>query len=140
MGETGIEVLIPIIAIIMVFSIPIVAIIMDYRKRALQAEERRAMIEKGMVPPDVVDDEAYGQKSRSPEVLRNRSLRTGIILVSLGIGLGLAYVLLTYVVESVFLPARVVGMMAAGAAIIGFLGVGNLVYYKLSAPKPGPAA
>jgi hypothetical protein len=135
----GVAVLIPIVSIIMVFSVPIVAIIMDYRKRALQAGERRAMIEKGMVPPSVDDDEGvYGRKPRSPEALRARSLRAGTILVALGLGLGLAFVMLTYVIQDSFMPHRATGSFAVGGAIVGFLGIGNLVYYWLSAPRSGP--
>jgi membrane protein YdbS with pleckstrin-like domain len=142
MSDSSAGVLIPIVSIIMVFAIPIVAIIMDYRKRALQAGERRAMIEKGMVPPTPADDDegAYGLRSRSPEALRARSLRTGTILVALGLGLALAFVLLYYVVQDSFIPHRAVGNFAVGAAIVGFLGIGNLVYYWLSAPKAGPTS
>jgi hypothetical protein len=134
----GVAVLIPIVSIIMVFSVPIVAIIMDYRKRALQAGERRAMIEKGMVPPSLDDDEgAYGRKPRSPEALRARSLRAGTLLVALGLGLGLAFVMLTYVIQDSFMPHRAAGSLAVGGAIVGFLGIGNLVYYWLSKPRTG---
>ena len=39
-------ILIPIVAIVGSFAIPITAIILDYRRRKLQHEERRAMIER----------------------------------------------------------------------------------------------
>lgn len=125
--------LIPVVAILAVFAVPIVAIVMDYRKRALQSAERRAMIEKGMVPPDLADTDGYG-KSRSPEALRARSLRTGTILVGLGLGLTVAFLLMLYRVVTPFLPP---GVLATGAAVVGFLGIANLVYYYLSRPKPG---
>jgi hypothetical protein len=51
-------ILIPLVAIGMSLAIPIVAIVMDFKRRRLQFEERRAMIEKGMVPPAL--DESLG--------------------------------------------------------------------------------
>jgi len=128
-------ILIPIVSIVMVFAVPIVAIIMDYRKRAVLAEERKAMIEKGMTPPLIDEDgNPYG-RMRSPEAQRARSLRAGTILLALGIGLAVAFVMLQYVVTDFFLPHRMVGMLAVGSAVVGFLGLGNLVYYWLSTPK-----
>lgn len=128
-------VLIPIVAIVMVFAVPIVAIIMDYRKRAVLAEERKAMIEKGIAPPPMEEEVGPFNKFRNPDAIRARSLRAGTILLALGIGLAVAFVMLQYVVTEFFLPRRMVGMLAVGSAVVGFLGLGNLVYYWLSAPK-----
>lgn len=132
-GAEMVSELIPVVAILAVFAVPIVAIVMDYRKRALQSAERRAMIEKGMVPPDLADTYGYG-KPRSAEALRARSLRTGTILIGLGLGLTVAAVLMINRVVMPFMPP---GVLATGAAVVGFLGIANLVYYYLSKPRQG---
>ena len=133
MHAASMAILIPVVAIIMVFSIPIVAIIMDYRKRALQSAERKAMIEKGMVPPELEETENRWTQSRNPDYIRERSLRSGTILLFLGVGLAVAALALQFV--NSFVPARVAGPLSVAAAITGFLGLGNLVYYWVSGKR-----
>ena len=45
------HILIPILAIVFVFSIPIIAIIHYYKQKKLEMDERTLMIEKGIMPP-----------------------------------------------------------------------------------------
>jgi len=119
---------IPIVAILGTFSVPIVAIIMDFRRRKLQFEERRAMIERGMQPPEL----EFDRKGRTPEERRERTLRSGVVLLCLGVGLAIAaFVLMNLVTES-FLPRRMAGMAAIAAPIVGFVGLGNLIFHALS--------
>jgi hypothetical protein len=128
--------LIPLVAIIFGVMIPIVAIIMDYRRRQLLSEERRAMIEKGMVPPPI--EEASSHWERRPRDLasqRARSLRSGVIMLTLGIGLAVAFYVTNYVMTDGYLPHPARGGMAIAASIVGFLGIGNLIYYALSGKK-----
>jgi hypothetical protein len=129
-------ILIPVVAIVAVFAVPITAIIMDFRRRALHSAERRAMIEKGMVPPIVEEDEnPWGGRHRDPASQRNRSLRAGIILLTLGMGMAVAFYLVNYVLVDSFLPPPARGGLAIGASIVGFLGIGNLIYYAVSGKK-----
>lgn len=127
-------VLIPVVAIAGGITIPVTAIIMDFRRRKLVSEERRAMIEKGLVPPPMDESEYRWENRRDPAERRARSLRTGIVLLSLGIGLAVAFYLLQYVITDFILPNKLTGFLAIGAAIVGFLGIGNLIYYAIS-PK-----
>ncbi len=132
-GNWGI--LIPVVGILATFSVPVTAIIMDYRRRALHSAERRAMIEKGMVPPLVEDGANSWGRNRDPAQQRARSLQGGIMLLTLGIGMAVAFYVSNYVLVDSFLPPPARGGLAIGASIVGFLGIGNLVYYALSGKK-----
>jgi uncharacterized membrane protein len=127
--------LIPLVAIIFGVMIPIVAIVMDYRRRALVSQERRAMIEKGMVPPEIVEEHGHGSHPRDLASQRARSLRAGTILLALGVGLAVASFVLNYVLTDSYLPPPARGGMAVAASIVGFLGIGNLIYYALTGKK-----
>jgi hypothetical protein len=132
---------IPIVAIIGTFSVPVTAIVMDYRRRKLQFEERRAMIEKGMQPPPLEEMQSRGGRfHRDPAVRRERSLFTGISMLFLGIGLGVGAWLLQNVVSVSFIPKAVVGPMTVGAAVVLFIGLGNLVYFAVTAKSAGDRA
>lgn len=116
--EWKMELLIPIIAIVMGIGLAAWAIYWDHQKKRLQHEERRMMIEKGMTPPP---DLAEERKLVTPE----DCLRRGTIMFFLGIGLGIA----SLVVSDAGPPAWLLGVPAA---IVGLLGLGNLVYYFIA--------
>jgi hypothetical protein len=128
---------IPIIAILATFAVPITAIVMDYRRRKLQSEERRAMIERGMQPPPLEDENAFKRSrfTRDPAERRERSLFHGITLLSLGTGLAVAAWLLENVVSASFLPKELVGPLVVGASVVTFIGLGNLVYFLVTARR-----
>lgn len=132
-GNWGI--LVPVVAIISVFAVPVTAIIMDFRRRALHSAERRAMIEKGMVPPTIEEGANPWGRNRDPAHLRARSLRAGTILLTLGIGMAVAFYLLNYVLVETSLPHQARAGMAVAASIVGFLGIGNLIYYAVTGKK-----
>ena len=58
-----------------------------------------------------------------------------IILLTLGIGMAVAFYLVNYVLVDSFLPHQARGGLAIGASIVGFLGIGNLIYYAVSGKK-----
>ena len=131
------DIMIPIVAILATFAVPITAIIMDYRRRRLQFEERRAMIERGMQLPPLGD---LGQgEGGTLEQRRGKSLRSGVVMFALGVGLAVAALVLQSGVVQSFIPRQVAGPMSVGAAVLAFLGIGNLVYYAISAPKKDQA-
>ena len=78
------------------------------------------MIEKGMTPPPDLPAE---RKLVTPE----NCLRRGTVLFFLGTGLGLASLVLQGLPHAP--PAWLLGV---GAAIVGSLGVGNLVYHFIA--------
>jgi hypothetical protein len=117
-NTASVEILIPIIAIVMGIGIAFWAIYWDYRTKQMKYKERELMIEKGLTPPPMVSE-------KQPPTLEE-CLRRGIIMVFLGIGLGIGYVVL---LRSWGPPAWICGV---GSAIVGLIGIGNLIYYAIA--------
>ena len=115
-------IMIPIIAIVFGIGVAFWSIYWEHRTKQLQYAERQLMIEKGLTPPPVLPDE--GKKRATPE----DSLRKGTIMLFLGIGCGIGYLVL--------LNASAAGpppwLAGVAGAIVGLLGVGNLVYYFIA--------
>lgn len=65
------------------------------------------------------------------------SLRRGTILLFLGIGLALGSVIIT---PNFINDEELIGIVGLAAAIVGSLGVGNLVYYFIARRRPENAA
>ncbi len=113
-------VLIPILAVVLGIGLAAWSIYLEHQRKRLQYQERQLMIEKGMVPPPMLVDE---EKHRSPD----DRLRRGVVLVFLGAGLAGAGLILRGTVEE-----ELGGMLGAAAAIVAFIGAGNLVYYAIA--------
>ena len=113
---------IPIVAIIGGISVAIAEIISRGKIRELQIRERIAMIEKGLVPPPEVDPagfdramsryERFAGSEKGPKPVLRRS---GVMLVSLGLGLGL-------------LISVAGGSVRAGFGVGGFLVIVGLAF------------
>ena len=115
-----------IFAGMMVFLFAILggAIYSAHRKTRMRHEERRMMIERGMVPPE---DPPEASRGKTPRVLTpDDYLRRGLILLFLGIGLVVAPMLLLDMG-----PGRFGSAAAASGIVIGLLGVGNLAYSRV---------
>ena len=112
-------VMIPLLATVLGLGVAFWAIYWDHRKKRLQYEERRLMIEKGLRPPPVFPDEGH-----TPD----DCLRRGTIMVFLGIGFGLAHLVLQN--AAYHGPPR--WGFAVAAAVVGLYGLGNLVYYFIA--------
>jgi hypothetical protein len=113
-----------LVTIVMSLGIAFWWIYWTYRKKQLQYQERQLMIEKGLAPPPVLPEERL-----TPE----GALRRGTVLLCLGIGLGLAGVIAANRVEQ-----ELGGVLATIAAIVGFIGIGNLVYYFIVRRRQEP--
>jgi uncharacterized membrane protein len=107
-----------LVSVVMSLGIVFWWIYWSYRKKQLQYQERQLMIEKGLTPPPVLPEEKL-----TPE----KVLRRGTVLLCLGVGLGLAAVIGAIQVEQ-----ELGGILAVAAAIVGFIGLGNLVYYYIA--------
>jgi hypothetical protein len=121
--EDLIGVSIPLVAIVMGIGIAFWRLYLDHERRKLQYEERKLMIERGLTPPPLPPD--------LPRRSLESSLRNGIILVSLGLGFAVAYV----VRQGGNLSAQPTGAsngFAIIAPILFLLGVGYLVYYAIA--------
>ena len=119
-------VMIPLVAIALGIALAFWAVYWGHQKRRLQYQERQLMIEKGLTPPPVMPDE---RKRVSPE----DCLRRGIILLALGIGLAVASLA---VLANFSNDRELVGIVAVAGAIVGSLGLGNLVYYFVARNRP----
>lgn len=109
--------LVPIIAIICSVGLPIAtALVLGLKRLNADHKERMGLINQGIIPPD------SPRKKAAPN--RFVSLRNGIILVCLGIGIVVGFLLSNlsenYEIDSFF---------SLAASIVFFLGIGYLVYF-----------
>jgi hypothetical protein len=130
MNEDAIAVFIPIVAIVMSLSIPIVYTIMDYRRRRDIVEahhrERLAAIERGVdIPP--LPESFYQPISRRPP-RTGSTLLPGLIWLFVGIALFVALGAVAGRDVSYF------GLIPAG------IGLAYLIYYAVEGRKQLPAA
>jgi len=112
------QILIPIVAIISVFSIPIITVIYYYKQRGREMDERAQMIEKGIVPPSL----GKGKNGRK----RSKTMEKGLNLLAVGLGL-----LAGYLLHNVFEMHK---FFAIGSSILFFLGIANVLMVVLE-PK-----
>jgi hypothetical protein len=126
MNEEIVAVFIPIVAIVMSLSIPIVYAIVDYRRKRAIVEahhkERLAAIERGMDIP-ALPESFYNPPA---PLRRNRTLLVGMIWFFVGIGLTVAL-------------GQVVGhaVMYFGLIPTG-VGLAFLLYYAIEGRKEKP--
>ena len=122
-------IMIPLSAIVLGIGLAFWSVYWNHQKRQLQYRERQLMIEKGLTPPPILVEEKH---TTTPEA----SLRRGIVLLFLGIGLAVG----TAILGNFFDDREFVGIVALAAAIVGFVGLGNLVYYFIARRKPEDTA
>ena len=120
--EALIGVSIPLVAIVLGIGIAFWRLYLDHQQRKLQYEERRLMIERGLTPPPL--------PTAPPRRSLESSLRNGIVLVSLGLGFAVAYVIRQGGNLSAATGAS--SGFAIAAPILFLLGVGYLVYYAIA--------
>lgn len=114
---------IPLSAIVLGIGLAAWSTYLDHQRKRLQYQERQLLIEKGLTPPPLQPEE---RRRRRPE----DALQRGIVLLSLGIGLTVGSPL-----AARFVDGDLGGVMAVAAAIVGFLGAGNLVFYFIARKK-----
>ncbi len=113
-----------LIAIICIFGLPlIVGLVLGIQWLKNRNEERMGLINQGIIPPNTP------RKKGNPN--RMVTLRNGITLVSLGIGIIVGFLFLEFVIKDV--PK---GLWVIGSSIVLFLGIGYLVYFKVSNKFP----
>lgn len=111
----------------------IVAIIagiwLDAQKRRLKSEERIAMISRGVPIPEIERMLGVGEEKppiKDPLRSLSNARRTGIVLVSVGVGLTLFFVALSYILQE-----RDVLAGAAVGIIPLAIGIGFFIDYGL---------
>ena len=113
------ELFIPVIAIISAVALPIAGtFIVAFKKINSDHKERMGLIQQGIIPPQEV------KRKGTPN--RYRSLRDGIILISLGIGLILGFLF----ANNLDIGAESFWVIAA--SVVFFLGIGYLVFFMMT--------
>ncbi len=112
--------LIPIIAILSTIALPIAtALILGFKKVNAVHKERMGMIQQGIIPPN--------EPKRKSAPNRYRSLRNGITLIALGIGLIVGFLGTNYLVIGENNP-----FLFVIASTVFFLGVGYTAFYLMT--------
>lgn len=123
-----IGVLTGLMTVVLSLGIVFWAIYWNHQKKRLQYQERQLMIEKDMTPPPVLPEQAK-------KVTAEDALRRGTVLLFLGLGLGVAAPIGRMLVED-----ELGGLLGVAAAIVGFIGFGNLAYYFIARRHRGADA
>lgn len=103
--------LIPIVAISFSLSIPIIGIILHFRQKGREMDERKLMIEKGITPPPLLSEDQPRSKGASTV--------KGLNLLAIALGLLIGYVMTDYI----GMP-RIFSLIAF---VLLFLGLANLI-------------
>lgn len=114
-----------LIAVISSVALPIIGgIILGLKWMGNRHAERIGLINQGIIPPD-----SSPQKKSDPN--RLVSLRNGIVLIALGIGIIVGFLCTEYLAIGM---GR--GFWMTGASVVFFLGVGYLVYFLVVQRMP----
>ena len=114
------EDLIPLLAIICTIGLPIiVGLLLGLRWMNNRNQERMALINQGIIPPDTPRSKANPNKLVA--------LRNGIILIAIGIGVIVGFLCSEYLVIGIGNK-----FWLTGSSVVFFMGVGYLVYFLVS--------
>ena len=114
------EDLIPLLAIICTIGLPIiVGLLLGLRWMNNRNQERMALINQGIIPPDTPRSKATPNKLVA--------LRNGIILIAIGVGVIVGFLCSEYLVIGIGNKFWI-----TGASVVFFMGVGYLVYFLVS--------
>ena len=106
-----------VIAIISIFALPVItALVLIFKKLNSTHKERMSLIQQGIIPPN--------QTKRKSVPNRYRSLRNGIILIALGIGIIVGFIGTNYLVIGEDNP-----FLFVIASTVFFLGIGYTVFF-----------
>jgi len=118
------EDLIPIIAILCTIGLPITAgLVIGLNAVRNDHKERMELISQGIIPPNKT------KVKNNPN--RLVSLRNGIVLVALGIGIIVGFLCSEYLVIG-----QGNEFWVTGASVVFFLGVGYMVYFMATQKMP----
>lgn len=119
------EELIPIIAIVCTIGLPVIAgWILGIQWIRARNAERMGLINQGIIPPDRTP-------KRKSDPNRLVSLRNGIVLIALGIGIMVGFLCSEYL-----LIGQGNEFWMTGASVVFFLGVGYLAYFLIVQKMP----
>ncbi len=114
------EGLVAVISVISIFALPLItALILILKKIKSTHKERMGLIEQGIIPPN------EPKRKRTPN--RYVSLRNGIVLIALGIGLIVGFLGTNYLVIGENNP-----FMFVVSSTVLFLGIGYTVFFLIT--------
>ena len=114
------EGLVAVISVISIFALPLItALILILKKIKSTHKERMGLIEQGIIPPN------QSKRKRTPN--RYVSLRNGIVLIALGIGVIVGFLGTNYLVIGENNP-----FLFLVASVILFLGIGYTVFFLIT--------
>jgi Domain of unknown function (DUF6249) len=136
-----IYVLIPLVAILGGLAMGAIAIITEHRRKQAILAERRLMIEKGITPPPLTDGMLSDEQQAGTRSAVESSLRSGIVLVFTGLGLFAAFLVMRYMVgeDRSIIPLSVVALLGPAGALVGLIGIGNLLYFRIAGRRAASA-
>lgn len=113
--------LVPVIAILTTIGLPIATgLVLGVISMRSKHRERMGLINQGIIPPDTPERKA------SPN--RMVSLRNGIVLMSLGVGISVGYLFWHFVLKT----DEDYMFWVLGASVLLFLGLGYLSYFHVT--------
>ncbi|WP_278070830.1 DUF6249 domain-containing protein [Brevundimonas sanguinis] len=116
----GFEILIPLAPFIMVIAIVAIPAWLKSRDRREMQATLRSAIEKGQpLPPEVID--SISKENAKPPATAARDLRTGVILLSVAVGVALFGYAVSFAEMDAYYP--IVGI----AAIPGMIGLAFII-------------
>jgi len=125
--------LIPVVAIAGGLTIAAIAILTEHRRKLALLAERRLMIEKGITPPPMSGELLSDEHPAGTRDAVEGSLRSGIKLVFVGLGLIAAFLVSRYLVfADTVIPRPVISLLGPAGVLVLLIGAGNLAYYWIA--------
>lgn len=114
------ESFIAVVAILSTIALPIAAgLILGFKKLNSVHKERMGLIQQGIIPPN--------EPKRKSTPNRYRSLRNGVILIALGVGLIVGFLGANYLAMN-----EDNSFLFVTASIVLFLGIGYTVFFLIT--------
>jgi hypothetical protein len=101
-------------------------------------QERRLMIEKGMTPPSLSNEMLCGESAAGTRSSVESSLRNGILLLAVGVGLFAAFLVFRFLIGAggTPIPDRVTALLGPAGVLVALIGLGHLAYFRLARDRP----
>ena len=114
------ESIVAIIAVVSIFALPLItALVLIFKKINSTHKERMGLIQQGIIPPN--------QTKQKSTPNRYRSLRNGIILIALGIGIIVGFLGTNYLIIGEDNP-----FLFVIASTVFFLGIGYTAFFLIT--------
>ena len=129
--------LIPLVAIVGGMGMGVIGMLTEHRRKQALMEERRLMIEKGLVPPPLNEQALQSGEIAGTSATVESSLRTGIITLFVGLGLlAFSFVVRYFLTEEfTIIPRPILTLTGPAGALVSVIGSGNLVYFWIASRR-----